>query len=347
MVGTPIPIIALKKITCRLTTPSYTSRKHWEGKKMTKNGILMLSTIGLLAACGGSSDGSAVNPIASAPTAVRKIALNDQNNLESVIQQIDSAQNGDYFDIPSTTLYGEDGELESVVRIVVVDDLAGAKKLLYSSEELGAGNRDIFFVTEGGLGLLQGDILDVSFTELDSSEERNIFIETSTNTDGYRGIEIYVDSDVDYADASLYQISSEGRTFFIGSASASSSDFSLPAGEFNYGGRAALVWDDGNKLAVGDIRMTARFANTSSTATIQADNLVGYGTTAAFSGNVAIDNATGTYASTSASITTNGTSVNAGILGIFNGDATRTAGTIFDASTSGEQAAGVFSMSRD
>jgi hypothetical protein len=39
--------------------------------------------------------------------------------------------------------------------------------------------------------------------------------------------------------------------------------------------------------------------------------------------------------------------VNAGILGIFNGDATRTAGTIFDASTSGEQAAGVFSMSRD
>lgn len=327
---------------------------------MNTKAILLLSAAGLLVACGGSSAinpitpppiVSAPPPIVSAPTAVREVALIDETDIVSISAQLAAAQKGDYFDIPASTLDIEDLSGGNF-RFVFVDNLAENKKLFYVIDTENNGGRALVAGTSISDRLPRDNSIPLEFsnvvyTEVDSMPERNIYTEVARSDDGYYNLYVYFDDEDDFSDAEIYKFDYQGEPFFAGGAIASSSDFARPNGEFTYGGRSAVQWGDAKQLAIGDVEMTAVFGNNISTARIEARNLSGDGTTAAFSGNVLIDNVSGTYASTSASITTNSMTVDAGILGVFNGDATLTSGIVFDAQTAGDETAGVFSMSRN
>lgn len=123
----------------------------------------------------------------------------------------------------------------------------------------------------------------------------------------------------------------------------SAASFTSPSGSFDYSGKSALGVSD--EVAVGDVTMRADFD--AGTATIAAPSLavVGSETTAGFNGSVVIDNASGRYASSSASITIDDQNYDAGIIGVFSSDASISSGSVFDADQS--TASGVFSVVQD
>ena len=327
---------------------------------MKTKSILLLTAAALVTACGGSTGGQAVNPlveapiveapIVDAPVALRKVELIDATSFEVTIAQLDEAEKGDYFDIPSS-LFGAETESTNV-RLVIGDMLKTGKKIVYSilpeiDQNMNAGREFFVYDTVSDAFTALGTNFNDAELVIDSNSEKNISISSWSGDSDYRSLYADIGSEEDYAYSDIQRFSDDGRTVYGADVGASSDTFNRPEGEFIFSGRTAVQWAGGTKIAKGDVRMTATFGNTASSATIVADNLAGEGATAEFSGSLAIDNATGTYASTAARLKVGDTSLDAGILGIFNGDATLTAGTIFDENTSGEQAAGVFVMSRD
>lgn len=328
---------------------------------MKTKALFYLTTAGLLAACGGSNDGSAVNPTEepaffTVPTAINKIELEDPNDGEVIARQIGDANKGDYFEIPAATFIDEipDG-FDDVKVLLIIGDVLNDTTTYYinipavpDAEFL--GERGVFAASSIASSLgIDEDALAVSYTNIDYDAERDIYVNSGSGANNYKSLEAGVDNadQTEYAEASIVSYAVDGQTYYSSEMFGTGGNFTSPTGSYDYSGRAAVQWDDGSKAAIGSITMSASFGATTSSANISASDLTGDGTSAAFSGTVIIDNVTGTYSSNSATMTTNGSNAEANILGIFNSDATLTAGTVFDSATTGKQAAGVFSMSRD
>jgi hypothetical protein len=327
---------------------------------MKTKALFYLTTAGLLAACGGSNDGSAVNPtveapIAGAPIVINKVELTDPDNAEAVTNQIEMAEPGDSFDIPASTLFDAPEAFADVEIELTVGDTLNGTSVYYVTipavpDANFLGDRGIFAMSSfaNSLGIDEDD-LEVTYTNIAFDADRNVNIQSVSGINDYRSLEAGADdgTDTEYVDASIVSYTVEGQKYYENKMNGTGSTFTSPVGSYNYSGRAAVAWDDGSKLASGSVTMSASFGAASSSAVISASELAGEDATAAFTGTVNIDNEAGTFSSTSATITTNGSNAAANILGIFNSDATLTAGTVFDSATTGRQAAGVFSMSRD
>lgn len=150
-------------------------------------------------------------------------------------------------------------------------------------------------------------------------------------------------SDAGTTEAEFATQTLDGSTYNEVAATRNSASFNKTSGSFGYSGKAALAVAD--EVALGDVTMSADFD--AGTASITAPSLTvdASETTAGFNGSVAIDNASGHYASSSATITVNEQNYDAGIIGTFSSDAATSSGAVFGADQN--TAAGVFSVVQD
>ena len=222
------------------------------------------------------------------------------------------------------------------------------------------GLRNLTFALEGLFDAFDWAVLLDTAIAMNAASQENVdgtsgdrvtIKRTTFNNGGKTGNELfvvvegadesqYVDAQVAFADVG------GGDKFSVFSVDADGGVFTAPIGEHNYTGRAAVQWDNRTNTASGEVTMAVTFAGSSSTANISAPALTGDGT-ASFTGSLAVDTVRGTYGSTTASVTTDGTSEDAQIFGMFNGDASITAGALFDTNTGGENVSGVFGLVKD
>jgi hypothetical protein len=325
---------------------------------MKPNATLAVCSAALLAACGGGSSGVSNNPTlsTSAPVAERKIEIPDDADLETINALIDGAQKNDYLEVPFQTIANGDLPPEyddEKVTIIVGDTISNSRTVYYavfpsvdSLDVSGARSLFVYNTAADAFRAITSGFNDSLLGVLGEDVARNIEISAWSGDDDYNSLYAAVGGNDDYVFSEIETFSYNNRTVYGAYVEASPEQFIVPNGPYTYRGIAAVQWDDGAKLATGEVEMTANFGMSSSTANITASNLAGTGSTAAFSGSLEIDNSTGSYFSSSATIVTNGNSNNAKILGLFNQDATKTAGVVFDTETAGERTAGVFALSR-
>jgi len=320
---------------------------------MKLNATLAVSAVALLAACGGGSNGVSSNPTINQPIlgvidAVRKIEIPEGADRSEIIELLSTAEGGDYVEFPLGFLENTDISSGPLAIYVVGNTIGESKVILYS--------------TVPPTGDIEGDRILLIYPTIEAALDSFIIYsdENATWTDLYNGpegaltISQYANTEERFAlmaqngDANVYidKIYIDGTKATVFSVF-SWELFALPSGAFDYTGWSIVQWDGGNELAQGEVQMSVTFSNSESTATIDAPNLNGEGSTAHFSGNLVIDGKTGAYSSTSATLAINGNVQPAGVLGIFTPDAEGTAGVIFDMNTVGEQVNGVFGMTRE
>ena len=342
----------------------------------TKMNMLLATTAVLaLSACGSSSTPKVEKPPLSEPErlsvsvpsaqATRLIDVSNIDNINEILEILENEEEGAGASIPvslALRAIGMDDEAQQLADLgddepqifFIAGQSVAGKRVYYSNFEsvsgLIPGERTVYLMDKLKAVLFQAgnaEFESIEFVE-NNSRNLNIGILRQTGDDGYRELEAAVESDVDeddYVTVDIIKGVMDGENVFRIRAQGSSDTFSQPVGAMTYSGRGALQWDD--NIAVGDVTMTATF-DSSSTASIVAKNLLTENDlSAGFSGDVIINNTTGLYGSSGAQIVIGEDTMDAGIIGAFNRDATATAGAVFDGKTGGENVSGVFGLVKD
>lgn len=325
---------------------------------MKLNATLSVSAVALLAACGGGSSTVNSNPTINQPILgvldpVRRLEIPEGADRSEILALLSEADVGDYVELPFGVIENLSTPFDDVVQYVVGETILDRKIIIYSytpNTSFYSGDRAIsahhsindymksFTANSPAFGLL-----------IDERSAGGALLQLfyGTHQGEFGIIEAGATGEIEFAEAKIFSFEDDGVMKRGIDLYATGDIFLLPIGQYDYRGTAAVQWDNGTKLAQGNVQMSVTFSNTNSTATIGANSLVGEGSTAQFSGNLVIDSSSGSYSSTSATLTTNSNTMPAGIMGIFTSDAELTAGSIFDADTVGEQVSGVFSMTRE
>lgn len=302
----------------------------------------MFATIAIfaLSACGGGSSGTTTNSLTirslsiEAPQSTRMISTAGLS-VAGTLELIDNGNEGDTFEysyaeaareIVSEEAGNAIAEIapDATVTFILGKPIAGKQLVYFQLPEI-EGNA----TAERQLSLLRqtsASFSDVLLEELDAQGGDQ-------------------DSTTNFIQVDVQQLANGTESIRRIRVKASEATLTPPVGSFTYSGTGKMIWDD--NIANGDVSMSATFGS-NATATISADNLItSDNRSAGFSGSVIIDNVSGLYGSTSAQITIDETSMDAGIIGAFNGNASLTGGAVFDAATAGENVVGVFSLVKD
>jgi hypothetical protein len=337
--------------------------------------MLATTAVLTLAACGGggSTSGTGTSVVKPetlsitlpATSASRMLDVSNATDFAEIVTALNSAKVGDGVEIPLELALRALGDTETADQLANIDPQPTVTLIV------GQGvvqktlnyvilneNSDLGFAGERGLNMLGTfdqfviRAVDADFDTIEyvANPDRNlqIYFGTETDTTGFTALEGSVESlddDGSYVTARVRSALLDGNRSTWINVDAASATFTNPNGQFTYNGRGALQWDD--NVALGDVTMSTNFG-ASSTATISANDLITHDNlSAGFSGNLTINNVSGLFGSNSAQITIGENSIDAGIIGAFNGDASFAGGAIFDAATAGENAAGVFSLVKD
>lgn len=339
----------------------------------------MLATTAMLtlAACGGGSSGSSsgsgnsvVEPetlsvTLPATSASHMLDVSNATDFAEIITALNSAKVGDGVQIPLELALRALGDTESadvianldpqpVFTIIVGKGIINktlAYSLLQENMDLGfSGSRGIRLFERFETLVMRSADPEFETIEYVKNTERNFqfLIEKQIGINGITILEGAVESlDEDGTFVTtkvLTETLVSGKSTWI-DVDGARATFINPNVQFIYKGRGALQWDD--NVALGDVTMSTNFG-ASSTATISANDLITHDNlSAGFSGTLTINNVSGLFGSNTAQITIGENSIDAGIIGAFNGDASFAGGGIFDAATAGQNAAGVFSLVKD
>lgn len=326
---------------------------------MKLHALFAISAVALLSACGGGSSGVSSNPtinrpILNLPSAINRLEVPEGADRSELIALLSAAEVGDYVELPYGVIENlSPPPFDGMVKYVVGETILDRKVTIYAFTPKTVsylGDREVSFHSSIEDYLESYTANSPAFGNLIEEENAGetlfqLFYGTHNGEFGIMSAKAL--DEVDLADAMIFTFEDDGVMKRGIELYATGEVFLMPIGQYDYTGLAAVQWDNGTKLAQGDVQMSVTFSNTTSTANIDANSLTGDGSAARFSGNLVIDSSTGSYSSTSASLTTDSITVPAGIVGIFASDAGLTAGSVFDAGTVGEQVSGVFSMSRD
>jgi hypothetical protein len=295
----------------------------------------------LLMACSGTSTTTSSNGVTTSsslsietPQATRVVSTAGAS-FTGLLELIDSGREGDEFQYSFAeglrTLVSEEAgnaaaevAPDAVVIFTFGKPIAG-KQLVYFQlpeiEEFATAERQLSL-----LGKASASFSDVLLQELDAQGGDQ-------------------DSGSTFIQVDVQQVADGTESLRRIRVKASEATLNAPVGSFTYSGTGKMMWDD--NIANGNVSMSATFGSNSA-ATISANNLITPDNlSAGFSGTVAIDNVSGLFSSNSAQITIGDTSIDAGIIGMFNGDASLAGGAVFDAAKAGENVVGVFSLTKD
>ena len=321
---------------------------------MNVKNVLILPAVLALSACMGSGDGSTTETYESTtetlslsvPQASGEPA--QYQTLTAALEALPTLNEGDVAQVPLSEI--EQGAPEGVNFTLTVGQTFSNGTLITADIPAYEGNAGYSEVT--AVSSLQGlanvavtDPTNQTFPAFISDTVINgtrVTIGTSTADNDYSSLY----SGTGTTDAEFATETLNGSSYNQVTAGRNGASFTNPSGSFGYSGEAALAV--ANEVAVGNVTMSADFD--AGTASITAPSLTvdGSETTAGFNGSVAIDNTSGRYASSGATITVNEQNIDAGIIGIFSSDATTSSGSVFSANQNAAVgAAGVFSVVQD
>lgn len=317
--------------------------------KMHTAKIVTLPVLLALSACGGG--GGTTNSTPDTLSLSVPQASGEQTQYETLaaaLEALPSANEGDVALIPVALI--EEGAPEGVnLKVTLGETFNGGTLLAFDNAAFdgNAGFSEIVAVSnlQDFVDLVGTEVTNQTFTSL-ASETVNgttVFISTSSADGDYSSLSTSASLDNFEAEAEFETQTLDGSTYNSITAARNSASFTKPSGSFGYSGKAALSISD--EVALGDVTMNADFDAGTASITAPILSVADSETTAGFNGSVAIDNASGHYASSSATITVNEKNYDAGIIGTFSSDAATSSGAVFGADQN--TAAGVFSVVQD